>query len=151
VARAGEVTVQIQRLPHGPEQLPAYQTDGSVGMDLCLAGEDVALDPGQRALLPTGICVAIPEGFEGQVRARSGFALKTGLVIGNAPGTIDQDYRGEVKVVAINVGRERVVVSRGQRIAQLVICPVAISRWEEVAELSQTGRGSGGFGSTGSR
>jgi dUTP pyrophosphatase len=145
------VTIEIQRLPHAPAELPVYQTDGAAGMDLRYAGEDMVLEPGQRSLLPTGFCVAIPVGFEGQVRMRSGFALKTGVILLNAPGTIDSDYRGEVKVLALNTGREAVRVASGERIAQLIIAPVARCQWHVVAQLPDTDRGVNGFGSTGHR
>ncbi len=131
-----------------PLDLPRYQTDGAAGMDL-RADEPVDLAPGERRLVPTGIAVAIPPGFEGQVRPRSGLALKLGLGVVNAPGTIDSDYRGEVGVILANWGSERVVLARGERIAQLVIAPVVRAAIQEVAELPGTGRGGGGFGSTG--
>ena len=131
-----------------PLDLPRYQTEGAAGMDL-RADEPVDLAPGERRLVPTGIAVAIPPGFEGQVRPRSGLALKLGLGVVNAPGTIDSDYRGEVGVILANWGSERVVLARGERIAQLVIAPVVRAAIQEVAELPGTGRGGGGFGSTG--
>jgi dUTP pyrophosphatase len=143
------VVVQIQRLPHAPNELPAYQSDGAVAMDLRLAGDTVTLEPGQRTLLPTGFCVAIPRGYEGQVRMRSGLAMNTGLILPNAPGTIDQDYRGEIRVLVLNAGNQTVSVERGERIAQLVICPVAVCSWQEVVDLPPTRRGENGFGSTG--
>jgi dUTP pyrophosphatase len=146
-----EAVVEITRLPHAPDGLPAYQTEGSAGMDLCLAGEDVEVLPGERAALPTGFCVAIPPGYEGQVRLRSGFALRTGLILPNAPGTIDSDYRGEIKVLVMNVSHEPLCVKRGERIAQLVIAPVSRCVWREVATLPESSRSSGGFGSTGRR
>lgn len=146
-----EAVVEIMRLPHAPAELPAYQSDGAAGMDLCLAGDDVTVSPGERAALPTGFCVAIPAGHEGQVRLRSGFAMQTGLLLPNAPGTIDADYRGEIKVLVMNVSREPVRVKRGQRIAQLVIAPLARCVWHEVAALPASARSGGGFGSTGRR
>jgi len=146
-----EAVVEIMRLPHAPAELPAYQTDGAAGMDLCLAGDDVTILPGERAALPTGFCVAIPAGYEGQVRLRSGFAMQTGLILPNAPGTIDADYRGEIKVLVLNVLREPVRVKRGERIAQLVIAPVARCVWHEVPTLPASERNGGGFGSTGRR
>ena len=131
-----------------PLELPRYQTSGSAGMDL-RADEPVDLAPGERRLVPTGIAVAIPQGWEGQVRPRSGLALKLGLGIANAPGTIDSDYRGEVGVILVNWGQERVRLPRGERIAQLVLGRVTLGSLVEVAELPGTGRGGGGFGSTG--
>ena len=148
---AREAVVEIMRLPHAPAELPAYQTDGAAGMDLSLAGEDVTVGPGERAALPTGFCVAIPPGHEGQVRLRSGFAMRTGLILPNAPGTIDADYRGEIKVLVMNVSLEPVRVKRGERIAQLVISPVSRCVWREVPALPASARNGGGFGSTGSR
>jgi dUTP pyrophosphatase len=118
-------------------------------MDLRLAGNDVTIDPGERALLPTGLCIAVPYGFEGQVRMRSGTALMTGLILPNAPGTIDSDYRGELKILVMNVGREPVAIAAGERIAQLVISPVARCQWIEVTDLVASARGDNGFGSTG--
>ena len=131
-----------------PLDLPRYQTEGAAGMDL-RADEPVDLAPGERRLVPTGIAVAIPPGFEGQVRPRSGLALKLGIGLVNAPGTIDSDYRGEVGVILVNWGADAVRLARGERIAQLVIAPVARATVVEVAELPGTGRGGGGFGSTG--
>lgn len=139
--------MRVQRLKG--VALPAYATVGSVGLDLC-AAEDVVLEPLERKLVPTGLGVEIPEGFEGQVRPRSGLALKHGLALVNAPGTIDSDYRGELGVILINLGRAVVELHKGDRIAQLVICPVA--RVEVVeGDLTSTERGEGGFGSTGRR
>jgi dUTP pyrophosphatase len=143
------VKVLIQRLPHAPAELPAYQSDGAVAMDLRLASSDVSVSPGERVLLPTGFCIAIPTGFEGQVRMRSGLAMRSGLILPNAPGTIDQDYRGEIRVLVLNAGRETIIVEKGERIAQLVIAPVARCEWQEVIELPPTPRGVNGFGSTG--
>ena len=131
-----------------PLELPRYQTSGSAGMDL-RADEPVDLAPGERRLVPTGIAVAIPPGWEGQVRPRSGLALKLGLGIPNAPGTVDSDYRGEVGVILVNWGQDRVHLPRGERIAQLVVGPVTRASLVEVAELPGSGRGGGGFGSTG--
>ncbi|HVL39768.1 MAG TPA: dUTP diphosphatase [Fimbriimonadaceae bacterium] len=128
--------------------MPVYKTTGSAGMDLC-ASEDVHLGPLARALVPTGLRVAIPEGYEGQVRPRSGLALKHGIGMVNAPGTIDSDYRGEVKVLLINLGSEDVSLMRGERIAQLVICPIARAEMIPMDRLEETERGEGGFGSTG--
>jgi len=132
--------------------LPARLTEGSAGLDLRACVEaPVTLPPGGRALLPTGFRVAIPAGFEGQVRPRSGLAVRHGVTLLNAPGTVDADYRGEVQVVLINSGTEPFIVERGDRIAQLVVAPVASPESEEVAELPATGRGEGGFGHTGVR
>ncbi len=145
------VRVQIKRLRVNPSvTLPRYMTKGSSGMDLfaCLAG-DVTLQPGERGLFPTGISVALPEGFEGQVRARSGLAVRHGIALVNAPGTIDADYRGEISVVLINLGQEPFTVRNGDRIAQMIICPVFRAVLEEVDDLSETGRQGGGFGHTG--
>ena len=130
--------------------LPAYQTPGAAGMDL-RAAEDVSLQPGQRAAVSTGFRVAIDQGFEGQVRARSSLALKRGLIVPNAPGTIDSDYRGELTVLLANVGLEPVQIPRGERIAQIVIAPVVQVAVQEVTDLDETERGEGGFGSTGRR
>jgi dUTP pyrophosphatase len=129
---------------------PSYQTEGAAGMDLCAAlAEPLTLAPGERALVPTGWSVAIPPGFEGQVRPRSGLALKHGVTVLNAPGTIDADYRGEIKVVLVNHGQAPFSVGRGDRIAQLVVCPVARAELREVERLDDTARGAGGYGSTG--
>lgn len=143
--------VEVVRLRRGPDllPLPRYMTPGAAGMDLLAdVTEDVVLDPGTRRLVPTGLGVAIPPGFEGQVRPRSGWATRDGLTVLNAPGTIDADYRGEVQVLLVNLGRERIRVRRGDRIAQLVIGPVVTVAWREVSALPTTGRGAGGFGST---
>ena len=130
--------------------LPAYQSTGAVGLDLCAAVvEDVSIGPGERKLVPTGVRVAIPEGYEGQVRPRSGLALKFGITVLNAPGTIDPDYRGELMVLLVNHGDAPFVVRRGERIAQLVICPVARAELVVVETLDETTRGAGGYGSTG--
>jgi dUTP pyrophosphatase len=141
--------VRIRRLPHGEGlALPAYATSGAAGMDV-LAAEDVTLAPGARHAVATGFAVAIPAGYEIQVRPRSGLALKHGISVPNTPGTIDSDYRGELKVIVINHGAEPFAIVRGDRIAQLVLAPVTQAAWEEVAELDDTARGAGGFGSTG--
>ncbi|PID41110.1 MAG: dUTP diphosphatase [Proteobacteria bacterium] len=130
--------------------LPDYETSGSAGMDVCAAvGEAVILRPGERVLVPTGFGVAIPEGYEIQIRPRSGLAIKHGITLINAPGTIDSDYRGEVKLALINLGDEEYRVNRGDRIAQMVVAPVIRASFRPVAELSDTERGSGGFGHTG--
>ena len=131
-----------------PLPLPAYATEGSAGMDL-RADAAVTLAPGERALVPTGIALAIPPGFEGQVRPRSGLALRQGVTCLNSPGTVDSDYRGEVGVILVNLGQKPVVVERGERIAQLVIAPVERADLREAPSLPATGRGGGGFGHTG--
>ncbi len=144
-----EVAVQITRLPHGAGlDLPHYATAGAAGMDVH-AAEDMMLAVGARAAVATGFAVAIPDGFEIQVRPRSGLALKHGISVPNAPGTIDSDYRGELKVILINHGTEPFAIARGDRIAQLVLAPVTRARWSEVATLDDTARGASGFGSTG--
>ena len=130
--------------------LPEYATQGSSGVDL-RASEDYIIKSGERALVATGIRLAIPAGYEVQVRPRSGLALKHGIIIPNAPGTIDSDYRGEVKVILMNLGREDFIIKAGDRIAQLILAPVAKISWEECAELEETARGAGGFGSTGAK
>jgi len=146
-----EFEVPVRRLPHGADlALPTYATAQSAGMDLLAAVEgDVVLAPGERRLIPTGIAIALPPGTEAQVRPRSGLALKHGVTVLNAPGTIDADYRGEVGVVLINLGREPFTVTRGARIAQLVVGPYARAAWRPVAALDDSARGAGGFGSTG--
>ncbi|WP_295707159.1 dUTP diphosphatase [uncultured Brevundimonas sp.] len=145
--------VQLERLPHGEGlPLPAYETDGSAGMDLRAAVADdqpLVLEPGGRVLVPTGFRIALQSGFEAQVRARSGLALKHGIICPNAPGTVDSDYRGEVGVILANIGSEPFVIRRGERIAQLVIARHERAEWVEVEALDQTARGSSGFGSTG--
>jgi dUTP pyrophosphatase len=143
------IAIQIKRLPHGDGlPLPAYATAGAAGMDV-VAAEDVTLNPGARHAVATGFAIAIPPGFEVQIRPRSGLALKHGITCLNTPGTIDEDYRGEVKVILANLGSEPFEVKRGERIAQLVPAPVQKAAFTEVAELDETGRGAGGFGSTG--
>jgi dUTP pyrophosphatase len=139
----------IQRLAHASDlPLPVYATEGSAGLDL-LAAEALVLAPGSRAAVPCGIAIALPAGYEAQVRPRSGLAFNHGVTVLNAPGTIDCDYRGEVKAILINHGRESFQISRGMKIAQLVIAPCVQAQLNEVSELSQTARGAGGFGSTG--
>ncbi len=146
-------TLNLLRLTHGEGiELPAYETKGAAGMDLRAAVDDGApmvLAPGKRALVPTGLIFEIPEGFEGQIRPRSGLAFKNGITCLNTPGTIDSDYRGEVKVLLINLGEEPFEITRGMRIAQMVIAPVTQARVAEITEASTTARGAGGFGSTG--
>jgi dUTP pyrophosphatase len=147
------VAVQVRPLPHFDGlELPAYETSGSAGMDVRAAlpaGDPLTLKPGARAMVPTGLSVAIPEGYEIQVRPRSGLAARHGLTCLNTPGTIDSDYRGEIKVILINLGAEAFVIQRGERIAQLVLAPVTRLAWSEVDALDETARGAGGFGSTG--
>ncbi len=143
------VFVEVKRLPHGEGlPLPAYATSGAAGMDV-VSAEDVVIAPGARHAVATGLAVAIPQGFEIQVRPRSGLALKHGITVPNTPGTIDSDYRGELKVILINLGNEAFTIQRGDRVAQLVLAPVVQAAWDEVAELDATDRGAGGFGSTG--
>jgi len=148
---AQRIDVEIEVLPHGRElPLPGYATEGAAGMDLCAAiASPLDIAPRARALVPTGLKLAIPEGFEAQVRARSGLALKQGLAVANAPGTIDADYRGEVGVILVNLGDAPVRIERGMRIAQLVVAPVVRARWVPVKSLDTTARGAGGFGHTG--
>jgi len=143
--------VRVERLPHGRGlDPPAYQTPGSAGLDLPAAVEaDLVLEPKARALIPTGLRLEIPPGWEGQVRPRSGLAVRHGVTVANAPGTIDSDYRGEVKVALVNLGDAPFVVRRGARVAQLVIAPVGRARLVEVEELGDSTRGEGGFGHTG--
>ena len=146
---AGSVPILVKRLPHGEGlALPAYATEGAAGMDV-VAAEDVVLAPGGRHAVATGLALAIPPGYEIQVRPRSGLALKHGITVPNTPGTIDSDYRGELKVILINHGTQEFAVRRGDRIAQLVVAPVVQGSWLEVEELEGTARGEGGFGSTG--
>ncbi len=146
--------VRIMKLAHGSDlPLPSYQTALAAGLDLMAAvpaDASVTLAPGARALVPTGIAIALPAGTEAQVRPRSGLAVRHGLTVLNAPGTIDADYRGEIQVPLVNLGSESVVISRGMRIAQMVIAAVARATFQEVTSLNETARGSGGFGSTGS-
>lgn len=143
------IPVLVKRLDHFEGlELPEYATDGAAGMDV-LAAEDVTLAPGARHAVATGLAVAIPPGYEIQVRPRSGLALKHGITVPNTPGTIDSDYRGELKVILINLGGEDFAIRRGDRIAQLVLAPVVRASWLKVDELDETLRGEGGFGSTG--
>ena len=147
------IPVQVKRLPHSEGlALPAYATPGAAGMDLLAAvAAPLVIAPGARALVPTGLAIALPPGYELQVRPRSGLALKNGIILPNSPGTIDEDYRGELQVIVMNAGHEPFTVERGMRIAQAVLAPVVRAGWVEVAELDDTTRGSGGFGSTGTR
>lgn len=152
------VTLAIVRLPGRDPALPLpdYATAGAAGMDLCVSlppsarAEGIVMAPGARALAPTGLALAVPPGFEAQVRPRSGLALRHGLTLLNSPGTIDADYRGEIGVILVNLGAEPVTVTHGMRVAQMVLAPVARADWIEVEALPDTPRGSGGFGSTGS-
>lgn len=147
------IDVRVQRLPHAEGlPLPRYETAGAAGMDLIAAlPEDtpLMLAPGARALVPTGLAIALPQGFEAQVRPRSGLAAKNGVTVLNSPGTVDCDYRGEVKVILVNHGAEAFLIERGTRIAQMVVAPVTQARFNEVETLDETARGQGGFGSTG--
>lgn len=145
------ITVAVTRLPHGEGlPLPAYATPGSAGLDLLAAVEaEMLLAPGARALIPCGIAIALPEGYEAQVRPRSGLALKSGVTVLNSPGTVDSDYRGELKVILANLGDAPFSVTRGLRIAQMVVAPVSRIGWQEAQSLDETERASGGFGSTG--
>ncbi len=145
------VSVSIKRLPHASDlPLPAYQTSQSAGMDLCAAvGADVVIAPGAYTMIPTGFAIALPAGFEAQVRPRSGLAAKNGVTVLNTPGTIDADYRGEISVILINHGKEAFTVTRGMRVAQMVVAPVRTVMLEEKESLDDTARGAGGFGSTG--
>ena len=147
------VTISVVRLAHGADlTLPTYATADSAGMDLMSAEPgDVTLAPGTRAMIATGLAMQLPSGFEAQVRPRSGLAAKHGITVLNSPGTIDADYRGEVKVILINLGDAPVTLARGERIAQLVIAPVTQATWQEVSTLEDTARGAGGFGSTGTK
>lgn len=146
------IAVEIKRLPHGTDlPLPHYQSDDAAGMDLYAAVDTpVSLEPGTHALVPTGLAMALPQGYEAQVRPRSGLAAKHGVTVLNSPGTIDADYRGEVKVILINHGPQAFEITRGERIAQMLVAPVTRASLTEVSELSETVRGEGGFGSTGS-
>ncbi|MGH6988080.1 MAG: dUTP diphosphatase [Caulobacteraceae bacterium] len=147
------IRIKARRLPHAADlPWPDYHSAGAAGMDLRAAvpaDQPVELRPGARAAIPTGLVIALPEGFEAQVRPRSGLALKSGLTLLNSPGTVDADYRGEVMAILVNLGEEAVVIRRGDRIAQIIIAPVVRGEWSEAADLTETGRGSGGFGSTG--
>mgnify|MGYP003117901453 CR=1 FL=1 len=148
-----KVKVSVCPLPHFEGlELPAYETIGSAGMDVRAAvseDEPLMLQPGERAMIPTGLSVAIPQGYEIQVRPRSGLAAKHGLTCLNTPGTIDSDYRGEIKIILINLGQEAFMIQRGERVAQLVLSPVTQLAWKCVDSLDETERGTGGFGSTG--
>ena len=145
------VPVRVRRLAHNQDlPLPGYATDGAAGMDLLAAvTEPVVVAPGQRVLIPTGLAIALPTGYELQVRPRSGLALRNGIVLPNSPGTIDEDYRGEIQVIVLNTSSEPFRVERGTRIAQAVLAPVVRAAWQEVEDLDATTRNAGGFGSTG--
>jgi dUTP pyrophosphatase len=146
-----EVRIEIKRTRRGPAPfaLPRYMTEGAAGMDLCAdIDRELELAPMQRLLIPTGIAIALPLGFEAQIRPRSGLALKQGLTLVNSPGTIDSDYRGEIQVIAINLGSEPIVIQRGARIAQLIVQRVVRVNWQEVEDLAGTRREAGGFGHT---
>lgn len=147
------VSVPVKRLPHAEDlDFPHYATDQSAGMDLRAAvptDEPVVLEPGGRALVPTGLQIALPTGYEGQVRPRSGLAARSGVTVLNSPGTIDADYRGEVKVILVNLGREPFTIERGERIAQLVVARHVTVEWQPADDLAETLRGGGGFGHTG--
>jgi dUTP pyrophosphatase len=145
------IPIRVRRLPHSEGlPLPAYTTAGAAGMDLLAAVADpVTIEPNQRALIPTGLTIALPPGYELQIRPRSGLALRHGITLPNSPGTIDEDYRGEISVIVLNTGNEAFVVERGTRIAQAVLAPVSRAVWHEVDSLDITMRDTGGFGSTG--
>jgi dUTP pyrophosphatase len=153
MSTSAPVIVQVRRLPHAEGlALPSYETAHAAGMDLRAAVPDDAplnLQPGSWLMVPTGLSIALPEGFEAQVRPRSGLAAKYGITCLNSPGTVDADYRGELKVILINHGPDAFIIRRGERIAQMIIAPVVQARWAEVQTLSETVRGEGGFGSTG--
>ena len=146
-----QVEIAVTRFPHNADlPLPAYETAQSAGMDLAAAIDaPITLAPGGRAMVPTGLAIALPAGYEAQVRPRSGLAAKNGVTVLNTPGTVDADYRGEVKVILINLGDDAFKIDRGMRIAQMVIAPVTQARFAEVDTLPETARGTGGFGSTG--
>ena len=145
------IPVAVKRLPHSEGlPLPAYATSGAAGIDLLAAvAAPLTIQPGARVLVPTGLAIALPPGYELQVRPRSGLALKNGIVLPNSPGTVDEDYRGELQVIVMNAGSEPFTVERGMRIAQGVLAPVVRIAWNEVEDLDATARGAGGFGSTG--
>lgn len=146
-------TIAVVQMAHAQGlPLPAYETSGAAGMDLRAAVDNeapVVLHPGSRTMVPTGLCIAVPAGFEVQVRPRSGLAAKAGITCLNSPGTVDSDYRGELKVILINLGAEDFIIRRGERIAQMVVAPVVQAAWQPVDSLDETARGAGGFGSTG--
>lgn len=145
------VSVALTVLPHAQDlALPTYATEQAAGMDLCAANsQDIILQPGQRTLIPTGLSIALPPGYEAQIRPRSGLALKNGITVLNSPGTIDADYRGEVQIILANLGTESFTITRGMRIAQMVVAAYSRVTWQAVDQLDSTARGAGGFGSTG--
>ena len=144
--------VAIKRLPHAPAELPEYASESAAGLDLRVATDSpVTINPGERAMIPTGFAIAIPEGYEGQIRMRSSVALEKGLLLPNAPATIDADYRGELKVIVANISHIRAQLQPGERFAQLVISPIARIEWRETTDLPVSNRGDGGFGSTGKK
>jgi dUTP pyrophosphatase len=147
------IPIRVRRLPHAEGlPLPSYATAGAAGMDLIAAVRDpVTVGPGQRILVPTGLMIALPPGYELQIRPRSGLALRHGITLPNTPGTIDEDYRGEIGIIILNTGTEAFVIERGARIAQAVLAPVSRAAWREVETLDTTERDAGGFGSTGAR
>ena len=147
------VSVAVKRLPHNADlPLPAYESAAAAGMDLPAAVEqELTLAPGERALVPTGLAIALPDGYEAQVRPRSGLAARNGVTVLNTPGTVDADYRGEIKVILANLGNEDFIIERGMRIAQMVIAPVVQAILQEAESLPETARGEGGFGSTGTK
>ncbi len=146
------VAIKVQRLPHGCDlPLPSYASKGAAGMDLLAAVDgDTVIAPGQRRLIPTGLMIALPADHELQIRPRSGLALRHGVMLPNSPGTIDEDYRGEVQIIVMNLGEEAFTVTRGMRIAQAVVTPVVRGQWIDAEKLDDTDRGARGFGSTGS-
>ena len=150
---ATDVEVAVRRLAHAADlPLPAYASEGAAGLDLRAAtpdGEAIEIRPGERRMVPTGICIALPAGYEAQVRPRSGLARRHGVTCLNSPGTVDSDYRGEIAVILVNLGQEPFAVARGDRIAQLVVAPVSRAVWRPVEDLEETVRGAGGFGSSG--
>ena len=142
--------IAIKRLPHAPPELPDYASESATGLDLRVAANSpITINSGEREIIPTGFAIAIPEGYEGQIRMRSGVALEKGLLLPNAPATIDADYRGELKVIVANISHIKAQLRPGERFAQLVISPVAHIEWHETAELPASTRGEAGFGSTG--
>ena len=147
------IPIHVHRLPHAKGlPLPSYATAGAAGMDLMAAVQDpITVGPGQRVLIPTGLTIALPAGYELQIRPRSGLALRHGITLANTPGTIDEDYRGEIGVIILNTGSEAFVIERGARIAQAVLAPVVRAEWRDVDSLDVTDRNAGGFGSTGNR
>jgi len=145
------IKIQIKKVSSSV-LIPKYETSGSSGMDLAAYIEkNIIISPGEKALVPTGFSLSIPIGYEVQIRPRSGLAAKKNITVLNTPGTIDADYRGEIKVILINLGKEKFIIKNGERIAQMIVCPVVQADFEEVKELSDTARGSGGFGSTGTK